>query len=131
MLVGQFLLITGGPEAVLEVVVLGGGVVGDAAVAAVVVGEHQSVGGDDLAGAEVLAVLAEFDDGVFDGGVVDVPHLFGCEVQPEVFHRGVVVVFDEHGQPHALVGRVGRAGGHEQEREERQKQSLFHCNLFK
>ena len=62
--VRELLFVRHGPEAVLQVVVGFGGVVGDGGITAVVVGEHQTVFGDDLTSAEVLAVVAQFHDGI-------------------------------------------------------------------
>ena len=74
-------------------------------VAAVVVGEQQSLGGDELAG----TAAAEEDDGVLHAVVVDAVNVLRRQPEAELLHFGLVVV-EEEGQPHAAVG-----AGHSEE----------------
>ncbi len=68
-----------------------------------VVGEHQTVFGDNLAGAEAVA---ELHDSVLQRGVVDVVQLLGGQFQTHLLHLCIVVILDEHRQPHAFIGRI-------------------------
>ena len=90
-----------GPETVLEVVMLHGRERLDRPVAAVVVGEQQPVGRDDLP----RASAAENDDGVLERRVVHAVNLLGREFAPAGLHI-LAVHFPEIGQhPHAFVRR--------------------------
>jgi hypothetical protein len=72
----------------------------------VVVGEEEALCADDLAG----AAAAEDDDGVLDGGLVDVVELVFGEFETAFDHVVVHLLPEEHGQPHAFVGRGQQAG---------------------
>ena len=115
--VGQLLFAGAGPEAVGEVVVFEARVALYGVVAAVVVGEQQPFGGDQLA----RAAAVEEHYGVFHRGLIDRINRFGREVEPLGPHvvdaRG-----DQAGEPHALVGEGGEP---EQDRQDRQ-QDTFH-----
>ena len=69
----QFLGAAHGPEAISQVVVLHRAVRHYVAVAAMVVGKHQTLVGDNLA----RASAAEQQDGIFQTSVVDVVNIFG------------------------------------------------------
>ena len=98
--VGQLLGTRHGPESVGEVVVFGGRVPLDGAVAAVVVGQQQSFGRDQFARASAV----EQHHGVLHRGLVDGIDVFGGE--PESLGAHVVDARgDQAREPHALVGQ--------------------------
>ncbi len=108
-----------GPEAVLEVVVLHGGMPLDEAVAAVVVGEQEALVAHQLSG----AAAAEQHHGVFQAGLVHAVDVFGRQLEALGLH-----VFNslgnQGGQPHAFIG----LGGHCPKREKRCKDNgSFHA----
>ena len=105
--VRELILIACRPKSVFQVVVLGGGVVGNAGITTVVVGEHQTVLGDDFTRAEMAAVFAQLHNRILQRGVVDVPHLISRQMQAHVLHGGVVVILHKHRQPHAFIRRIG------------------------
>ena len=90
-----------GPEAVLQVVVLHRRQGLDRPVAAVVVGEEQSVGRDDL----TRAAASEDDDGVFQRGVVHAVNFLGREFAAAGLHVLGIHLLEVGQHPHALVRR--------------------------
>ena len=103
-----------GPEAVRQVVVLHARVLLDGAVAAVVVGEHQPFGRDDLA----RAASAEVDDGVLQGDAFGVVDGVGGQQQAQFLHGRFVLPLQVGQHPHAFVGQGVRQGGTEEEGKE-------------
>ena len=95
----QFLATVHGPEAVGEVVVLNGTVLLDVAVAAVVVGKQQALVADDFA----CAASAKEHDGVFQATVVDAVDVFSGDFHAHFLHF-LLVVLQQHGNPHAFAG---------------------------
>ena len=117
LLVGQLLGARAGPESVGQVVVLDGRVGLDGVVAAVVVGQQQPFGRDQLARA---AAVEEYD-GILHRGAVDRVDVFGREA--ESFGAHVVDARrDEAREPHALVGE----GGQQRQRRQQCQQGSFH-----
>ena len=106
---GQLLGVVHRPEAVLEVVVIDRRQRLDRAVAAMVVGEHEAFGRDDLA----RASAAEDHDGVLERRTVDAVDVLGLEAASLVAHVRDVHLLEVGQQPHALVGgrRAARAEG--------------------
>ena len=100
---GKFLFFAHGEETIVEIVVLHGGEFHHRRVTAVVVGEHQTVFGDNLTRAETIA---ELHDGIFQGRIVDIVQLLSGQFQTHLLHLCIVVILDEHGQPHALIRRI-------------------------
>ena len=96
----DFLVASHGPEAIGQVVVLDGTVAHDVAVAAVVVGEEQPFLADEFTG----AAATEEEDGVLEGGVVDVVDILSADVHAGLLHGGLVAL-EEHRNPHTLVGQ--------------------------
>ena len=80
--VGKFLVFAVSPEAVFEVVVFHGGVSLHLAEATVVIGEQQSLGGDELAG----AATAELHNGVLQAGLVETEDLFSSQFTAKSLH---------------------------------------------
>ena len=115
--VGQLFGPRHGPESVREVVVLDGRVALDGVVAAVVVGEQQPFGRDQLA----RAAAVEEHYGVLHRGLVDRIDVFGREA--ESFRAHVVdALRDEARKPHALVGQSRQ----DSEGREQGQQRAFH-----
>ena len=118
----HFLVLALGPESVCQVVVLWGAEALDGAVRTVVVGQHQTLAGDDLRSA---ASAVQPNNGVLERGVVDVVDVLGGEAQARLLHVGFVDALQHVQQPHPLVG----AGGVQQEQKER-PQSGESCHVF-
>ena len=98
---GQLLGAALGEEAVLEIIVLEVAHGLHKGEAAVVVGEDESVGADDLAGASA----AETTDDIAERGAVVTVEGFGGKLQSGFAERvGEVLLLHEFEQPHALVG---------------------------
>ena len=98
---GQLLGAALGEEAVLEIIVLEVAHLVHKGEAAVVVGEDESVGADDFAGASA----AETADDIAERGAVVTVEGFGGELQSGFAERvGEVLLLHEFEQPHALVG---------------------------
>ena len=98
---GQLLGAALGEEAVLEIIVLEVAHGLHKGEAAVVVGEDESVGADDFAGASA----AETADDIAERGAVVTVEGFGGELQSGFAERvGEVLLLHEFEQPHALVG---------------------------
>ena len=106
----HFLILALRPESVCQVVVFWCAEALDGAIGTVVVGQHQTLAGDDLCGA---ASTVQTHNGVFEGGVVDVVDVLGGEAQARLLHVGFVDALQHVQQPHPLVG----AGGVQQEQE--------------
>ena len=103
--VRKFLIFAVSPEAVFQVVVFHGGVGLHLAKTAVVVGEQQSFGGDELTG----ATAAELHNGVLEAGLVETEDLFGRQLAAKSLHVSQILPVDGIGQPHAFV-RAGTKG---------------------
>ena len=99
VLVGQFLLKGLGIEAVQHVVMLHGAVRADGLEAAVVVGEHQSVGAYDHA----RAIAREVDDALHNG-IVGLVQLFVGQLVALLLHHLVHRVRQVVERPHAFIG---------------------------
>ena len=98
---GQLLGAALGEEAVLEIIVLEVAHLVHKGEAAVVVGEDESVGADDFAGASA----AETADDIAERGAVVTVEGFGGELQSGFAERvGEVLLLHEFEQPHALIG---------------------------
>ena len=122
LLVGQLLGARHGPESVGQVVVLDARMRLYGVVTAVVVGQQQSFGRDQLA----RAAAVEQHHGVFHRSLVDRIDVFGRE--PETFGAHVVdALRNQAWKPHALVGR----GRECEKRTDEGKQCAFHyCRNF-
>ena len=122
LLVGQLLGARHGPESVGQVVVLDARMRLYGVVTAVVVGQQQSFGRDQLA----RAAAVEQHHGVFHRSLVDRIDVFGRE--PETFCAHVVdALRNQAWEPHALVGR----GRECEKRTDEGKQCAFHyCRNF-
>ena len=103
---GQLIFLAHGPESVGQVVVLHRAVLLYGVVTAVVVGENQSFGGDDFAG----ATAAEDDYGVFHRGAVGVVDVVDIDEQTGLFQLFAVLLFEEGQEPHAFIGHGRREG---------------------
>ena len=88
--VGKLFGAVHGGETVGQVVVFDGTVLLDLAVAAVVIGDQQSLVGDQFAG----AAAAEADDGIFQAGLVDGVEVLGGEPEPFGLHVFDTALFD-------------------------------------
>ena len=118
----HFLVLALRPESVRQVIVLWGAEALDGAVRAVVVGQHQTLAGDDLRSA---ASAVQPNNGVLERSVVDVVNVLGGEAQARLLHVGLVDALQHVQQPHPLVG----AGGVQQEQEQR-PQGGESCHVF-
>ena len=88
-----------GPETVLQVVMLHGREGLNRPVAAVVIGEEQSFGRDDLS----RAAAPEDDDGVLQRGVIHAVNLLGRKFAAAGLHVLGVHLLEVRQHPHALV----------------------------
>ena len=102
VLVGQFLLVGVGHEAVQHIVVLDGAVASDSVEAAVVVGEYQAVGRHD----DARTVAAEVNHVVLDG-IVRLVELLHGQLEAVLLHLCVDGRRQVVECPHALVGLGG------------------------
>jgi len=82
-------------------------------IAAMVVGDEQSLCRDDLPGATATKV----NDSIFKTGPVHAVNIFGCETETEFLHLRDLLLY-EHGEPHAFIGK-GRNCRHKQEMEDK------------
>ena len=64
-----------------------------------VVGQQQTFPGNDFPGTSA----AEYDDGVFQAGMVDIVDVVGFKPESGIFHGFDVQLFQERQQPHPLV----------------------------
>ncbi len=96
---GNFLFPVFSPESVFQVIVLHAAQSLDNAVTAMVVGQQQTFPGNDFPG----TTAAEYDDGVFQAGMVDIVDVVGFKPESGIFHGFDVQLFQERQQPHPLV----------------------------
>ena len=108
-----FLLKAVGHEAVLQDIVLGGGEALDGAVAAVVVGEDQSVRTHDDARAEIT----EIHHSILQAHALGVVQFAGREFQPQLLHGVGRLRVDAVQHPHTLVGTDDDASCHKEHEE--------------
>ena len=80
---GQFLFPAHGPEAVGQVVMLHAGVLLDGGVSAMMVGEDQTFGRDDLS----RASASEYTDGIFQGDSIRIVDVISFQLQALFFHH--------------------------------------------
>ena len=104
---GDFLARILGPVAVHQVVVLVGGKALDAAVAAVVIGNHQTLGRYHLS----RATAAELDDGVFEGRLVNGIDFLRRELAARSLEVLLVHLVQEGQEPHSFVGQSAHRDG--------------------
>ena len=126
--VGQFLVHVVGPETVAQVVVLHGRMFLQLSVAAVVVGAHQTLVGDNFAGAEMpegASGIAQTDNGVLQAVLVHAVDVLRRQFETGFLHVAVVLAYQRE-KPHALVG-AGRSGQHQGYRECDNQSTNFHC----
>ena len=114
---GQLLGLRHGPETVLQVVVLDGRKLLNGTEPAVVVGEQQSLGGDDL----TRTTVAEDNDGILERRLVDAVNILGGEFATPLFHLPDIHLLKVGQEPHALVGESRNRCGQSREQ---QKKSL-------
>ena len=105
----DFLVAVHGEEAILQVVVLRSGERLDIAVAAVVVGDQQTLLGNHFTG----AAAAELDDGVLQGRMVDTVDLVRSQAAAEVGHGLSVHLLEQRQEPHTLIGAGAESKGRE------------------
>ena len=79
----------------------------DGTVAAMVVGEHQAFGRDDLA----RAASTEMDNGILQGDAFGVVDGVGGQQQAQFLHGGLVLPLQVGQHPHAFVGQGGECQG--------------------
>jgi len=101
---GALRLLVGRPESVFQDVVLVGRKLLDGSITTVVVGEEQTLLGDDFSGAEHTALLRhQSNDGVFHRGLVDGIDVFGRQFQSARLH-GILDLLQQGERPHAFIG---------------------------
>ena len=120
---GDLLLARHRPETILQVVVLDATQRLNRAVAAVVVGQQQTLARHDLA----CAAVAEDDDCVLQRVVVNRIDILGRELQTLGFHILDVHLLEVGQQPHTLVGVCGH--GHRRRQHDRNDQ-IFEFHSF-
>ena len=112
-LVGELLFPGHCPESVPEVVMLDAAVLLDAVIAAMVVGQEQSVRGDEFSG----TASVKKDHGVFERCLIDAVDVFGLKPETFVLHVDDALL-DKGRKPHSLVrveGQDRRQGGEDGE----------------
>ena len=102
-----FLLEAHGPEPIGQDVILHGAEALNGSVSAVVVGEHESLAGDQLGR---TAAPIEGDDRVLKARLVEGVNVLGGKVEAHLLHLGFVDALEHVEEPHAFVG-TGRKGG--------------------
>ena len=81
----------------------------DVAVAAVVVGNQQTLLGNHFTG----AAAAELDDGILQGRMVDAVDLVRGQAAAEIGHGLSVHLLEQRQEPHALIGAGAEGKGRE------------------
>ena len=99
----EFLVAGHGPETVGQVIVFHRAVLLDIAVAAMVVGQHQPFGRDDLAGTSASEVYHR----VLQADSVGAIHIVYAQVEAHFLHNRGVLLFQIGQHPHAFVGESG------------------------
>ena len=117
---GQLLLGRHGPKTVLEIIVLDGRKLLDGRKTAMMVGEKQAVGRDDLPSAPVT----EDDDGILKRRLVNAVNIFGGKFTPARLHRADIHLLEIRQEPHPLVGE----GRNRSDRSDEQQQKFLHIN---
>ena len=117
-----FFLEAHGPEPIGQDVILDGAKPLNRAVSTVVVGEHETLAGDELGRA---AAPVEGDDGVLQTGLVQGVDVLGGQVQSHLLHLGFVDALEHVEEPHALIG-AGVGGEQLECREKQQEETLLH-----
>ena len=87
---------------------LNGAVVLDLSVTAMMVGEQEALGRDDLC----CAAASEDDDGIFQACLVNAVNVFRGQLESHLGHRTDVELFNQRQKPHPFIspGLGGREG---------------------
>ncbi len=129
--ISQFLLTGSCPETVTQIVVFQTAVCLNHAECAVVVGDHESLTANQFSGAKVgkgSTLSSQPDHGIFQGCLVDGVDVLCRQPEALALHVFDVVLFEQHGNPHTLVGAATHPGC--QERHHDNQCSFFHEMVF-
>ena len=122
-----FLFAGHGPETVSQVVVLHATVLLNSAIATVVVGQDQSFGRDDFAGAST----AKDTHGILQTHAVRVVERVSFQFQTLLFHQvNRVLLLHQLEQPHAFVGTCRQGGKGDQAKHQALFKEMFHRHVI-